>query len=136
MKFPIFQFVIAPWEQPGSTFFLPAIGYLHTLIRSHLRLLQAQQSQLSDPDFMTDTPSHLCGPLLDSLPLDPFLQPVKVPLDSGMTLLYIGCSSQFCVIYKLSAGTHSVLSSVSVMKMFNSIRLSADPWGTLVVPGL
>jgi len=44
--------------------------YLCTLIRSSLRLLQAEQSQLPQPFIMGEmlqSLNHLCGPLLDSL---------------------------------------------------------------------
>ncbi|CAM9993834.1 unnamed protein product, partial [Bubo scandiacus] len=37
--------------------------------------------------------------------LDQFLQPVKVSLDSRMTLWYMSQSSHFCVIIKLVEGT-------------------------------
>lgn len=43
-------------------------------------------------------------PLIDchEVPVSPFLQPVKVPLDGSKTLWCIGCSSQFGVISKLA----------------------------------
>ena len=34
------------------------------------------------------------------VPVSPFLQPVKVPLDGSVTLWCISHSSQFCVIHK------------------------------------
>lgn len=69
----------------------------------------------SPSDCMSDSPAinHLFGPLLDSLPLGPFLQPVVVPLGGAIALLCISYFSQFCVIRKLSEGTHSVPSSRS-----------------------
>lgn len=68
---------------------------------------------------------------LHAFPVRQFLQLVQVPLNSGMTLCNSCHCSQFCVIGKLSAP-----SSRSVMKMFNSIGPSTEPWDTLLVTGL
>jgi len=42
---------------------------------------------------------------LREVPVSPFLQPMKVPLNSNTTLWLISHSSQFCVINELAEGT-------------------------------
>lgn len=69
---------------------------------------------------------------IHEIPIDPFLQAVKVPLNSGTTIWCISHSSQFCLICDLAAG--ELLSHhPGLMKRINSIGPSADPWDTALL---
>ena len=58
---------------------------------------------------------------LHEVPVSPFLQRDKVPLDGSTTLWRVSHFSQFGVINKLAAGTLCPI---------------IDPWGTLLITGL
>lgn len=64
---------------------------------------------------------------LHEIPLGPFLQAVKVPLNGSMTLRCIRN-----IIYELAQDALCPITRSSV-KMLNSIEHSTNPWDTLLV---
>ncbi|PKU41106.1 hypothetical protein llap_8596 [Limosa lapponica baueri] len=66
---------------------------------------------------------------LHEVPLCTFLHPVEITLNGNTTIHCINNSFQFCIITKLKA--HSILSSISLMKMLNSTDSSINTWDAL-----
>lgn len=67
--------------------------------------------------------------------ISPLLKPVKILLDTILSLKWINCAIQLVSPAKLQR-VHSISLSMSLMKICNNVGPSINPWGTAFTTGL